>query len=240
MSAPVVCSMDRICYTYIVINKVNGRVYYGARYAKGCHPDDLWQTYFTSSKLVKAAIKIYGKDSFTFQIRKTFGEDYQKCLRWESKVLRRLRVNLKDIFYNIEITGVPKLKYGEENQSYGKPRPDASLRMIENNPMKNPETARRVAAKNTGKPAYNKGKANPTQKIKFIENNPMKNPESLAKMLKTMSEKYGGGNACKGTVWFANIFTKQRKRVKPYQVSMYTKENGWIILSNRLPIPDSF
>ena len=40
-------------YTYLIGWTKYNIQYYGVRYAKGCHPDDLWKTYFTSSKYVK-------------------------------------------------------------------------------------------------------------------------------------------------------------------------------------------
>ena len=39
-----------IPYTYRITHLPSGKHYYGARYAKDCHPSDLWVIYFTSSK----------------------------------------------------------------------------------------------------------------------------------------------------------------------------------------------
>ena len=44
---------DRIPYTYIIGWSSLNKWYYGVRYAKNCKPEDLWKTYFTSSKHVK-------------------------------------------------------------------------------------------------------------------------------------------------------------------------------------------
>jgi hypothetical protein len=68
--------------------------YYGVRYAKSCQPDDFWSAYFTSSKKIKELIQIYGKESFSFEIRKIFtGNDaVDQSRNWESKVLKKLDV----------------------------------------------------------------------------------------------------------------------------------------------------
>lgn len=83
--------MSRECYTYRLFWSVNNISYYGVRYAKNCHPDDLWKTYFTSSKFVKSQVNLYG-DPDIIQIRKTFGNNSLKAKQWEEKVLKRLNV----------------------------------------------------------------------------------------------------------------------------------------------------
>lgn len=64
--------------------------YYGTRYARGCHPKDLWTTYFTSSKYVQEHRKQYGEPD-VIQIRKTFQTE-KETRKWEIKVLKRMRV----------------------------------------------------------------------------------------------------------------------------------------------------
>jgi len=85
-------------YTYL-LKSPDGRLYYGLRYAKNCHPDEFWVTYFTSSKKVLELIEEYGKESFTFEIRKTF-DDVEKAIKWESDVLYKLRVDLREDYIN--------------------------------------------------------------------------------------------------------------------------------------------
>lgn len=82
-------SANSIYYTYLITHKPSGQFYYGVRYAKGCHPDDLWNTYFTSSKYVKQLIESDGQDSFTAEVRRTF-ENVETAVDWESKVLSRI------------------------------------------------------------------------------------------------------------------------------------------------------
>lgn len=90
--------MSHIPYTY-VLNCPNGKRYYGVRYAKNCNPTDFWVLYFTSSPIVKEIINHFGKDSFTFEVRKTF-TSASAAKVWEHKVLRRLKVNLNDNWVN--------------------------------------------------------------------------------------------------------------------------------------------
>jgi hypothetical protein len=91
--------MSRDCYTYCIGWTENNVSYYGVRYAKNCHPSDLWVTYFTSSKFVKIQREQYGEPDI-IQIRKTFGDNPEKAKLWEDKVLRRLDVINKDKWLN--------------------------------------------------------------------------------------------------------------------------------------------
>jgi hypothetical protein len=94
----------QIPYTYYIFHPATGSKYYGARYAKDCHPSDLWTKYFTSSKKIHALIKIYGKESFIVEVRKTF-DTSDEALNWEEKVLTRLKVTKSDIWLNGHIRG---------------------------------------------------------------------------------------------------------------------------------------
>lgn len=90
-------------YTYLLKHIPTSRVYYGCRYAEGCHPNEFWKSYKTSSKYVKQLIELieeYGEDSFVYdEIRKTFSDE-QKCREWEHKVLRRMKVINREDFIN--------------------------------------------------------------------------------------------------------------------------------------------
>lgn len=91
--------IDSIPYTYLLKFKLTGQVYYGMRNCKGCTPDNFFIDYFTSSKLIHELIKTYGKDSFEYEIRKTFS-DKESCSKWENTVLRRMNVRNNDKFIN--------------------------------------------------------------------------------------------------------------------------------------------
>ena len=82
------------CYLIGWINQ--NKYYYGTRYAEyskclyesGCHPDDLWVTYYTSSEYVAEMRKKYGEPNI-IKIRKTF-INKESALAWENKVIIRI------------------------------------------------------------------------------------------------------------------------------------------------------
>lgn len=82
-------SKQIIPYTYRVIHIPSGKWYYGVRYGEGCHPDDLWVKYFTSSDKVRELIKRDGEESFRTEIRQIF-ETPAEAIDWESRVLKRI------------------------------------------------------------------------------------------------------------------------------------------------------
>jgi hypothetical protein len=83
-------------YTYLIGWSAHNKWYYGVRYSKssnclyetGCHPNDLWVTYFTSSVEVKRFIEMKGQPD-VIEVRKTF-DDAKSAQDWEDKVLKRL------------------------------------------------------------------------------------------------------------------------------------------------------
>ncbi len=84
------------CITFIKTNQK----YYGVRYKPYCNPSELWNTYFTSSNEIKRLIEIYGKEAFTFEIRRIFSSSLD-AQEWEYKVLRRLRVRTNKKWINL-------------------------------------------------------------------------------------------------------------------------------------------
>jgi hypothetical protein len=77
-------------YTYLIGWKKQNKYYYGVRFAKHCHPDELWKTYFTSSKYVKSFKNNFG-DPDVIEIRKIF-DDSTKARIWETNVLKKMNV----------------------------------------------------------------------------------------------------------------------------------------------------
>lgn len=143
-------------YTY-VINCPDGRRYYGVRFARNCHPSDLWSTYFTSSQHIKSMITKFGKDSFTYEIRKIF-DDVEKARDWEETVLQRLKVNKNPNWVNICSARSRPIMSGDNNPSkrddvrekiskgkIGKARPDVSERLLESHHMKDPSISKKVS-----------------------------------------------------------------------------------------------
>lgn len=82
--------MTNTPFTYLIGWSNLNKWYYGVRYAKKCHPSDLWTTYFTSSPIVKEFVKDNGSPD-VIQIRKTF-KDAMSARLWEDKVQRRMNV----------------------------------------------------------------------------------------------------------------------------------------------------
>lgn len=62
--------------------------YYGARWARGCDPIDLWVKYFTSSERVKRLRFKVGEPDVV-EVRKTFN-DGKSARAWEYKVIKRM------------------------------------------------------------------------------------------------------------------------------------------------------
>lgn len=93
-------------YTYLIGWSQLDKWYYGSRYAKksnclyksGSHPDELWKTYFTSSKIVKMFREVYGEPD-VIEIRKTFLLA-EEAVVWEQKVLQRIGVIKNSKFLN--------------------------------------------------------------------------------------------------------------------------------------------
>jgi len=82
--------MQHTPFTYLIGWTNLNKWYYGVRYAKNCHPSDLWTTYFTSSPIVKQFIEDNGHPD-VIQVRKIFN-NVLASRQWEDKVQRKLNV----------------------------------------------------------------------------------------------------------------------------------------------------
>ena len=87
-----------MAYTYLIGWTQHQKWYYGVRYAKNSVPTDLWKSYFTSSKHVKAFRKEHGEPDVV-EVRKIF-QDCDLAREWESKVLRRIKAVSDERFLN--------------------------------------------------------------------------------------------------------------------------------------------
>ena len=70
-------------YTYCITHLPSGRWYHGVRYATGCHPSDLWTTYFTSSASVLNLVETSDPQDFKTEVRRTFGSRAE-AIAWEA------------------------------------------------------------------------------------------------------------------------------------------------------------
>jgi hypothetical protein len=102
-------------YCYLIGWSKLNKFYYGVRftpayynkclYHTGCHPDEFWVTYFTSSATVAEYRSLYGEPDI-IQIRKTF-KTSEAAQRWETKVLRQMLTGpSKEKFLNGNYNGV--------------------------------------------------------------------------------------------------------------------------------------
>lgn len=98
------------------------RFYYGVRFAKDAHVSDLWNTYFTSSKIVAKFRCSHGEPD-VIQIRKVLASK-EKALLWEAKVLRRLKIRNKEKWLNI--ASIPKHWFQNYNEPSNKGKPMSS------------------------------------------------------------------------------------------------------------------
>ena len=174
--------MDATPYTYLIGWPELGRWYYGVRYAKNCHPDDLWNPYKTSSNSVNEFIINYGPPAIKI-IRKVF-QSVDKARLWETKVLRRMQVVESDSWLNkTDNKSIAPLsgrdhphygKFGKDHPSFGIKKPEwAELKRKEwtsnQNPALNADSLARSIANRSGNNHWthkhpekikNKGKAN--------------------------------------------------------------------------------
>jgi len=109
-------------YTYLIGWTKYNKWYYGARWAKkngvlyesGCHPDDLWVTYFTSSEKVLLFREKYG-DPDIIEVRKSFPENPDAARKWENKVLTRINVDQKSEWLNVCNNSSLPVFYGDDH-----------------------------------------------------------------------------------------------------------------------------
>lgn len=81
-------------YTYLIGWSQQGKFYYGCQFGKNANPGNLWKTYFTSSRHVKAFRLEHGEPDI-IEVRKIFGGDGTACRSWEERVLTKI-MNRRD------------------------------------------------------------------------------------------------------------------------------------------------
>ena len=115
-------------FTYLVGWSSINRFYYGVRYGKKSTPDTLWTTYFTSSKDVKEHREKFGEPDVV-QVRKLF-ESPEKAIRWEFKVLRRLKAASSVKWLNRrEAPAIPTFS-GAANPMFGRNHKTSTLQIL--------------------------------------------------------------------------------------------------------------
>lgn len=137
-----------IPYTYLIGWTSLDLWYYGVEYgwrSKIANPDNLWKTYFTSSKKVHELREMYGEPD-VIEVRKIF-KDAISAKRWEEKVLKRMNVSRNDRWINIfadTFKGIVDIDYEKAVRNWKKSfdKEKASARMI--NLWEDPEFSQKM------------------------------------------------------------------------------------------------
>lgn len=148
-------------YTYLIGWSHLNKWYYGCSYksaTKKANPDQLWKSYFTSSKIVKNFRKKYGEPDI-IQIRKKFNTAEQ-ALQWEAKVIIRMNmVNDQKFLNQRNMSGKFRNKSGychteKSKENYRKSftedrKQKLSILSIKNNSMMSKESRKKAGEKNS-------------------------------------------------------------------------------------------
>lgn len=186
-----------IPYTYHLYHRPTGKHYYGVQYGKNAHPSNLWVSYFTSSKKVKALIELFGKDSFDVEVRRTF-KTRAEAKTWEDKVIRRLNAAHRTDWLNMSDGGKTFFHDGFTEESRQKMSASQSKRRHSD------ETKARIANALRGKKWSAEHRANniaaklgkthtPEAKAKMSESrkNPIQTPDGLFRTKSAAADHYG-------------------------------------------------
>ena len=88
-------------YTYIIGWSKLQKFYYGVEYAqisKTANPENLWNSYFTSSNIIDAYRKEFGEPDI-IQVRKVFNTK-EEAVKWETKFLQKVDARHNPLFIN--------------------------------------------------------------------------------------------------------------------------------------------
>lgn len=204
-------------YTYLVGWTNLNKYYYGVRtashnttrclYETGCHPDDLWVTYFTSSEHVKKFREEHGEPD-VIQIRRTFN-DAESAKKWEHKVLRRMKVVSNEQFINENVGGTP-IDYWQGKQLSEEHRKRISASRLGYSPTQ--ETRDKIRETLTGRKASEEHKRNMSNSLKGIrrsEEFKEKVRKTLSGLTKSEEHRKNLSNALKG-----RKLTEEQKRIR--------------------------
>lgn len=106
-----------IPYVYLIGWKELDTWYGGSEYKEKAHPDNLWKTYFTSSKHVKAFRLEHGEPDH-FEIIKEFPDDPSGAIEYEKQYLIENDAIKKPNWLNRNIGGILWGKYGPLSEEH--------------------------------------------------------------------------------------------------------------------------
>ena len=106
-------------YTYVIVNKINLKLYFGSHSWDG---EGLDPNYYGSGKIIKQAIKKYGKDNFIVYPIK-FYDTVEECRQAEEELLIKYNIADNPYCYNLKNGAIGWTSAdvaGEKNYMYGK------------------------------------------------------------------------------------------------------------------------
>lgn len=140
-------------YTYLIGWTKQNKYYYGVQYGTTSEPTNLWKNYFTSSELVKDFRNKYGEPDLV-EVRKIF-LNAEAAKAWELKVLKRLKVVLREDFLNQNAAPGPPVKtVGSKLSLETKQKISIALK----GRKKSKEHRKKLSQANIGKVSNKKGK----------------------------------------------------------------------------------
>ncbi len=189
-------------YTYLLKFKPTGQVYYGVRFKEGCTPEELFVTYFSSSKIIAKLLLDFGSQSFEFEIRKIFF-DKRDARNWEQKVLTKMNAASDERFLN------------QSNNMKGILRAPGSYSWYYNS-----ETNEKLLLKNSTPllPGFERGVRGPDKKQKgtVVAYNILTNKQKKFKSLEDIPvgwEQGRPGGTTTNTKWIYNDKTEETRLI---------------------------
>lgn len=91
--------LDRRPYVYAIMWTEQNAAYVGVRHAKGCHPKDFWESYFTSSSYVREFRRLHGEPDH-IEIIDTF-LTAKEAVEAEYEIISTFSLHLSPAFLNM-------------------------------------------------------------------------------------------------------------------------------------------
>lgn len=197
-----------MAYGYRVTLKSTGDYYIGIRTAKNCEPSDLWNTYFTSSKIIKKLIEQNGTDAFDIEILTVF-EDPTDAPIWENIVLCThigLQHCLNQAVGGVMFLTEESFKRAAESRTGMKfsAERNAKLSATKKQQWEDPEFRIKMLSKrDIQNEKLKEHWKNPEWRATTLKNKPKPPPESAIKATE----------AVRGTIWITDGITDKRVKI---------------------------
>lgn len=231
---------DRTPYVYLIGWSKYNKWYYGVRFAKGCHPTDLWKTYFTSSKHVKKMRNDVGEPDI-IQVRKSDFIDVNHAREYEDTVIRRMNAVLDSNWLNrcyskaIHPDDASILKGKTYEEIYGKEKADflKLSRSISNKRRKLSETTKKkISESQTGKIRSEDAKNATSVTLNLMYSDPIKKLEICVKKGKGLITRIDMCPMC-------GNFYKNHRPMKKYCSKTCSSNGFYTYERHNIPFPFS-